>query len=188
MEIHVIVGTTFSPKVIFERSEKSWWVTWALEELGCVLLAAKVLAAECHIVAHTLTIQTCRALEALQWVGLVHRIVEQWVLVFISVGDQVKTALADHKPKARARLVSFALGTSTAFQPPLSTRQAILSVEAFTCAIWLALESFWSCLTVSTVIAELTSIAMIDLPCTSQVVHQKLAPRLAIAFSTLTTN
>jgi len=134
-------------------------------------------------VAHSLTVQTCGALEALQGIGFVHRIVEQWILVIVSVGDQVQTALADDKPKAWARLVSFALGTSTAFQVTLSPRQAIFSVEAFTCAIWLALESFWA-LTRCTVDTKLASIAMIDLPRASQIVHQKLAPWLAVAFST----
>jgi len=119
----------------------------------------------------------------LQGVGFIHRIVEQRVLVCVSVGDQVKTALTDDKPKAWARLVSFALGTSTAFQVPLSPWQAIFSVEVFTGAIWLALKSFWS-LTRRTVDTELASIAMIDLPGASQIVHQKLAPRLAVAFST----
>jgi len=163
MEIHIIVGTTFPPKVILERSEQCWWVPWALEELSGILCSAELIAAESHIVAHSLTIQACRALEALQRVGFVHRIVEQGVLVVIPVGDQVKTALADDKPKAWARLMSFALGTSAAFQVPLSPWQTILPVEVFSCAIWLALESLWP-LTRRTVDTELASIAMVDLP------------------------
>jgi len=116
----------------------------------------------------------------LQRVAFVDRIVEQWVLELISVGDQIKMAVADDEPKAWARFSSLALCTSTTLVVPGSTEQATLWVEVGARAVWLALESFWS-LTRCTAGTEFAAIAMINLSCARQVMYQKLAPRLTIA-------